>query len=211
MGWGVLTSCLSALWNWNTSTATSSLTARMHRWLQSGLHTHLQVRLLPDGLRFCEIFCSPHFVIIKTGDVQGWKECYCDAGKSHLGWRANQRPTRCSALLKGLETKWITLPEINEDSFLKILESFSQITSHDSHSSLYTFLSAKMILSSLKEHSKTCQLLTNIGKTTLKPMSQIVAPLELVTFSYHLQRVQACILCVEAQSSSNWEITPQTT
>lgn len=32
-------------------------------------------------------------------NAQGWKECYCGAGKSHLGWKVNQRLTRCSTLL----------------------------------------------------------------------------------------------------------------
>lgn len=106
MGWWVLVWCLCASWNQNPPMATGSLTARMHRNLQSELHTHLQVRLLPDGLRFCETFCNPHFVITKKEDVQGQKECYWAAGESHLGWKMNQRLTRCSALLYQWPQKW---------------------------------------------------------------------------------------------------------
>lgn len=54
---------IGALQNQNTSTVTGSLTASLHRRLHSGC-THLQIRLFPDGHRFCEIFCNTRFVFI---------------------------------------------------------------------------------------------------------------------------------------------------
>lgn len=113
VGWWVLIRCLSALRNWNTSTATGSLAARLHRRLHSGLHTHLQVRLLPAGLRFCKIFLQSSFCCYREGRCSRLKGMllWCWKISSELETKPEANQMFCFILLMDSEMKRITLPE----------------------------------------------------------------------------------------------------